>query len=111
LVIAETREQEVAVWIDGTGAAAVSRPFSADNVPSYAVADASALNYEPYYQWGDAIDSVDCRFGSSSMHPGVVGHLAGDGSAHFISDQTDPKLYDAMVTRAGSEVTEGLDGE
>jgi prepilin-type N-terminal cleavage/methylation domain-containing protein len=108
-LIAETREQEVAVWIDGTGAAAVSRPFSADNVPSYAVADASALNYEPYYQWGDAIDSVDCRFGSSSMHPGVVGHLAGDGSAHFISDQIDPELYDALVTRAGGEVIDDVE--
>ncbi|MEX2114157.1 MAG: DUF1559 domain-containing protein [Pirellulales bacterium] len=104
LLISETREQEVAVWLDGTGAAAVARPFSADNVPSYAVADASTLNYEPYYEWGDAIDSVDCRFASSSMHPGVVGHLAGDGSAHFLSDTIEPKVYDALVTRAGGEV-------
>jgi hypothetical protein len=43
------------------------------------------------------------------MHPGVVGHLAGDGSAHFISDQIDPELYDALVTRAGGEVIDDVE--
>jgi len=104
LVIAETREQEVAVWIDGTGAAAVARPFSSNEVPSYAVVGVTSLNYEPYYEWGDAIDSVDCRFGPSSMHPGMVGHLAGDGSVRFVSDTIEVKLYSALVTRAGDEV-------
>lgn len=104
VVIAETREQDVAAWIDGTGAAAVARPFSSDNVPSYAAADATSLNHEPYYAWGDSADSVDCRFGPSSMHPGVVGHLVADGSARFIADTIEPTLYDALVTRAGGEV-------
>ena len=106
--VAETREQEVAVWIDGTGAAAVGRPFSPNNVPDYAVEDASSLNHDPYYEWGDTIDSIDCQFGPSSMHPGVVGHLLGDGSARFIAETIDPELYDALVTRAGGEVIEAL---
>jgi prepilin-type N-terminal cleavage/methylation domain-containing protein len=105
VVIAETREQDVAVWIDGTGAAAVARPFSADNVPSYAVEDATSLNHDAYYVWGDTIDSIDCRYGPSSMHAAVVGHLAADGSARFLADTIEPKLYDALVTRAGGEVT------
>ncbi len=102
LVIAETREQNVAVWIDGTGAAAVGRPFDSGNTPSYA-AGVSALNYQPYYHWGDDNDSVNCQFGPSSMHAGVVGHLAADGSARFLVDTTDPTLYDALITRAGGE--------
>jgi prepilin-type N-terminal cleavage/methylation domain-containing protein len=107
ILIAETREQNVAVWIDGTGAAAVARPFTADVVPSYAL-DVSSLNHEPYYAWGDAVDSIDCQFGPSSMHPGVVGHALADGSARFIADDIDPRLYDALVTRAGGEVIEEM---
>jgi prepilin-type N-terminal cleavage/methylation domain-containing protein len=102
-LIAETREQNAAVWIDGTGAAAVGRPFSVDNVPSYAQ-DFASLNYQPYYEWGDTADSIDCQFGPSSMHPGgLVGHLLADGSARFVSDTIEPKLYDGLITRAGGE--------
>jgi prepilin-type N-terminal cleavage/methylation domain-containing protein len=102
LFIAETREQNVAVWIDGTGAAAVARPFVVDNVPSYAASEVS-LNYRPYYEWGDSNDSIDSLWGPSSMHGGQVGHLLGDGSARFIDDSIEPTLYDALVTRAGGE--------
>ena len=105
VVIAETREQNAAVWIDGTGAAAVGRRFAVDNVPSYGGNELS-LNYEPYYQWGDSTDSIDSLYGPSSMHPGLVGHLFADGSARFIADSIDRAVYDALVTRAGGEVTE-----
>jgi prepilin-type N-terminal cleavage/methylation domain-containing protein len=108
VVIAETREQDVAVWIDGTGAAAVGRPFSSDNVPDYAVEDASSLNHDPYYAWGDSADSVNCQFGPSSMHAGVVGHIFADGSASFLSEAIDPNIYDALVTRAGGEILDRL---
>lgn len=100
--IAETREQNAAVWIDGTGAAAVARPFDVDTVPSYARGE-SSLNYQPYYLWGDTNDSIDSLHGPSSMHAGQVGHLLGDGSARFIDDSIEPLLYDALVTRAGGE--------
>ncbi len=105
LLIAETREQDAAVWIDGTGAAAVGRRFVVDSVPSYGGAELS-LNYQPYYAWGDSVDSIDCLYGPSSMHAGVVGHLLADGSARFIADTIEPGVYDALVTRAGGEVIE-----
>jgi hypothetical protein len=107
VLIAETREQDIAVWIEGTGAAAVGRRFSVNEVPSYAGPEVS-LNYHPYYLWGDTIDSVDCEYGPSCMHGGQVGHLLGDGSARFVNDTIEPALYDALVTRAGGEVTEGM---
>jgi prepilin-type N-terminal cleavage/methylation domain-containing protein len=107
-IVAETREQNVSVWIDGTGAAAVGRPFTVNNVPSYAL-DVTALNYGAYYEWGDTNDSIDCQFGPSSMHGGgVVGHLLADGSARFIVDSIEPALYDALITRAGGEVNTAL---
>ena len=91
--VAETREQGAAVWIEGTGAAAVARPFAVDNVPSYAGAK-SSLNYEPYYEWGDAADSIDCRLGPSSMHPGGnVGHDLGSSERQGAGDrQGEPPL-------------------
>jgi prepilin-type N-terminal cleavage/methylation domain-containing protein len=107
LFLAETREQNVAVWIDGTGAAAVSRRFAIDRAPSYASSE-TALNYNPYYLWGDTDDSVDCLYGPSSMHGSGVAHLLGDGSARFIEDTIDPALYDALVTRAGGETLDSL---
>ncbi|HEV3022453.1 MAG TPA: DUF1559 domain-containing protein, partial [Pirellulales bacterium] len=36
VLLAETREQNAAVWIDGTGAAAVAHRFDVNTVPSYA---------------------------------------------------------------------------
>ena len=107
VLIAETREQNVAVWIDGTGAAAVARPFAINQVPSYA-GSSSSLNYQPYYLWGDTNDSVDCLYGPSSMHANQVSHLLGDGSARFIDDTIDPTVYDALVTRAGGEAHDAL---
>jgi type II secretory pathway pseudopilin PulG len=106
-LVAETREQNAAVWIDGTGAAAVGRPFDVNVVPDYG-GDAVALNYQPYYQWGDATDSIDCLFGPSSMHPGLVNHLFADGSARAIADTIDPPVYDALVTRAGGETIDAV---
>jgi len=99
----ETREQDAAVWIDGTGSAAVARRFDINQVPDYAGPELS-LNYTPYYEYGDSHDSIDCEYGPSSMHPGLVQHLFGDGSARAISDAVDAKLYLALVTRAGDEV-------
>jgi prepilin-type N-terminal cleavage/methylation domain-containing protein len=107
VLICETREQNAAVWIDGTGAAAVGRRFDINAVPSYAGAEVS-LNYQPYYTWGDSTDSIDSLYGPSSMHAGVVGHLYADGSARFIADSIEAQLYDALVTRAGGEVVEDV---
>lgn len=107
IFVVETREQNAAVWIDGTGAAAVGRRFDIGTVPSYAGPELS-LNYAPYYEYGDTNDSIDSRYGPSSMHPRVVLHLFGDGSAREISENVDADLYDALVTRAGGETVARL---
>ncbi|HEX3727884.1 MAG TPA: DUF1559 domain-containing protein [Pirellulales bacterium] len=108
VLVAETREQDAAVWIDGTGAAAVGRPFDVNNVPAYAMSQC-VLNYQPYFIWGDSNDSIDSQYGPSSMHAGrVVGHVYAGGSAKFISDEIDPAVYDALISRAGGEVLDQL---
>ncbi len=107
IFVVETREQNAAVWIDGTAAAAVAHPFDIGVVPEYARPEIS-LNYTPYYEYGDPHDSIDSLYGPSSMHPAVVQHLFGDGSARGISEEVDRRLYDALVTRAGDEVVSPL---
>jgi hypothetical protein len=37
------------------------------------------------------------------LHTGGVMHLFGDGSVRFISGNVNLKVYDAYVTRSGSE--------
>jgi hypothetical protein len=103
VVVCETREQNAAVWIDGTGAAAVARRFAIDEVPSYAGPETS-LNYAPYYKWGDSNDSIDSQYGPSSMHAGTINHLLSDGSVRGIDDTIEPRVYDALVTRSGGEL-------
>jgi len=108
VIVCETREQNAAVWIDGTGAAAVGRRFVIDDVPGYAGKE-SSLNFAPYYEWGDSNDSINSLYGPSSMHDAVVNHLLGDGSARGISDTIEPRVYDALITRAGGEVVDDGD--
>ena len=102
IFMSETREQNAAVWIDGTASMAVGHPFDENNAPSYAQ-PVVTLNFTPYFQY-DGSNAINSLYGSSSMHAGnVVGHLFGDGSAKFIADTVAPAVYDALVTRAGNE--------
>jgi prepilin-type N-terminal cleavage/methylation domain-containing protein len=103
VLIVETCEPDVAVWIDGGTAAVAAHPYDESNSPSYALAQ-TALNYQPYF--GGNGQGIDAQFGPSSMHPHGAVHLIGDGSARFLSDAIDAASYDAIVTRAGSEVVD-----
>ena len=114
LFIAETREESAAVWIDGSVAAVVARRYDPSNPPSYAGPEIS-LNYTPYFfaerdggghRLYRCIDSV---YGPSSMHPGGVFHLFGDGRVRFLSDEMDARIYDALVSRDGGEKIEATD--
>ena len=107
-LLAETREQDIAVWIDGTGAAAVAHPFSTDNVPSYAL-EASSLNYTPYYRGATRATRSIAATGRRACTGGGVKHLMADGAVRWIDGGMDPKLYDALVTRASAEVVGSLD--
>jgi hypothetical protein len=104
LLIAETRELDACVWIDGTTASITAHRVDDNNPPSYAGPE-NSLNYQPYYVYGGS-NSIDMQYGPSSLHGGAVGHLYADGSAQFLRDSIAPGIYDALVTRAGGEIGE-----
>lgn len=104
LFLAETRDQNAAVWIDGGTAAVTSRRYDDANPPSYAGKEC-ALNFKPYYvSGGQGIDSI---WGPSSPHSAGAQHLFGDGSVRFLSQTISVDVYDALTTCAGSEKIDG----
>jgi prepilin-type N-terminal cleavage/methylation domain-containing protein/prepilin-type processing-associated H-X9-DG protein len=105
LVIAETREENAAVWIDGSAASVTSRRFDLNTTPSYAGPEAS-LNYTPYYSTFGTI-GIDCAYGPSSEHPGGAMHLFADGSVRFIGNSVLVSVYDAITSRNGGETVDG----
>ncbi len=100
IFLVETREPSAAVWIDGGTAAVASRRYLESNAPTYAGPE-NSLNYQPYFVANG--NGIDCQFGPSSAHSGVVGHLFGDGSVQLISQNVNVLVYDALATRAGGE--------
>lgn len=99
LFLAETREPNAAVWIDGS-AAAVSSLIYDPNSATFSDSIIS-LNYHPYYPSGG--QGIDSDWGPSSMHPGGALHLLADGSVQFIKDSIAFNVYTALATRAGGE--------
>ena len=104
VLVAETREQNAAVWIDGGTASLTSRRYDDGNPPSYAAAD-MAINYTPYFN--SAGQGIDCLWGASSEHIGGAHHLFGDGSVRFLSQHISAAVYDGLVTRDGGEAHSG----
>jgi prepilin-type N-terminal cleavage/methylation domain-containing protein len=98
VLVCETREEEMMVWMDGGTAALVARPYDAGNPPTYGKRQVS-LNYRPYFIY----DNPSSEYGPSSMHPGGALHLLGDGSVRFISENIDERVYAALATFAGKE--------
>lgn len=99
ILLAETREQDAAVWLDGSCAAGSARTFAPP--PTYA-GTTTAINksvYFPSYAGG-----IQQTFGPSSMHIGGAHHLLADGSVRFVSENVDVLLYDALSSRNGGEV-------
>jgi prepilin-type N-terminal cleavage/methylation domain-containing protein len=111
IFVAETRETNFAVWIDGTTASLAGHPYNEDAPPDYAFPQ-TALNYSPFFiSTLGAGSLVECQYGPSSMHPGGIHHLFGDGSVHFLSPEIRPTVYDALITTNGGEVVEKNDFE
>lgn len=101
IFLAETRDSDAPVWIDGGTSALVTRPYDEANSPSFANLNSSSLNFEPYFVGNG--QGIDARFGPSSRHGTGVQHAFGDGSVRFISQSVDALVYDALATRAGGE--------
>ena len=99
LLIAETRERDAAVWIDGSTASVSALIYDA-NTPSFSDSVVS-LNYTPYYPSGG--QGIDCLWGPSSEHVGGATHLLADGSVRYLQDTIDVMVYTALTTRAGGE--------
>jgi prepilin-type N-terminal cleavage/methylation domain-containing protein len=98
VLLVETREEKMSVWIDGGVGAVVAMPYDAGNGPTYAGAG-HALNFQPYFEYSDP----RAEYGPSSQHTGGAMHLLGDGAVRFISDSVDLGVYKALATRAGGE--------
>lgn len=103
IIIAETREENMAVWIDGGVGTVVALRYDEFNGPTYAGIE-TALNYAPYFEYFDP----HAEYGPSSMHTGGAIHTFGDGAARFVSDQISPEIYVGMTTRAGAEILSGI---
>jgi prepilin-type N-terminal cleavage/methylation domain-containing protein len=112
IFIVETRESAAAVWIDGGTGSLAAHPYDQTNPPDYALPQI-AFNFTPYFEpvGGMMLEGgsgIDCAYGPSSMHPGGVMHLFGDGSVHFIGPDIRNSVYDALVTREGNEAIKGF---
>ena len=102
ILLAETKEEIAAVWIDGTSAAVAARFLDtmATN-PPYG-GRSSSINYQPYFpNYYGPTQAIVQNWGPSSNHVGGANHLLADGSVQFISENVNVNMYDAMSTRAG----------
>ena len=98
ILLAETREERMMVWIDGGTSAIVASRYSPGNAPTHAGPEAP-INYTPYYNTPNPY----LKYGPSSEHPDGAMHLLGDGSVRFISQTTGYEIYTALATRDGGE--------
>ncbi|WP_437227875.1 DUF1559 domain-containing protein [Planctomicrobium sp. SH661] len=101
IMIVETRDQDAAVWIDGSAASLVATTL----VDPPSVCSINKTPYQPYSSvtpYGSV--TIDALYGPSSQHTGGAHHLLCDGSVRFISQNVSGELYQAITTRAGNEV-------
>ncbi len=102
LMIAETREEQAAVWIDGSSASVAAR-WMALVPPTYA-GNTTSINYKTYFPGGVFPNSIGQTYGPSSQHTGGAHHLLCDGAVRFLSENLDVNTYDALTSRNGGEV-------
>ncbi|MGQ0635114.1 MAG: DUF1559 family PulG-like putative transporter [Planctomycetaceae bacterium] len=103
VMLAETRDENSAVWIDGTSAAVAARWFDMLSPPLFA-GQTNSINYTPYFPGGIFPNSIGQLWGPSSFHTGGAHHLLGDGAVRFLSQNLNANVYDALASRNGGEV-------
>ncbi len=102
VMIAETREENASVWIDGSTASVAARWLDLTS-PTYS-GNSVSINHRPYFPGGIFPSSIGQDWGPSSFHTGGAHHLLCDGSVRFLSENMDVLLYDGLVSRNGGEV-------
>jgi prepilin-type N-terminal cleavage/methylation domain-containing protein len=104
VMLAETREEKAAVWIDGTTASVAARWMGLPPAfPNFA-GDTVSINHQPYFMGGIFPNSIGQNWGPSSFHHGGAHHLLCDGAVRFIAEKIDVRVYDGLATRDGREV-------
>jgi prepilin-type N-terminal cleavage/methylation domain-containing protein len=98
ILVAETRESQWMVWIDGGTSAIAAARYDRTNPPTYTGPE-TPINYQPYFDYGDPT----AEWGPSSMHPKGAMHLWGDGSTRFMIQTVSLSVYQALTTRARGE--------
>jgi len=101
LLLAETREPNAAVWLDGGTSAIAARSYDEAAAPGYASAG-HGINARPFFAGNG--QGIDAEFGPSSMHTGGAIHLLADGAVRYVPQTISAALYDALTTRSGREL-------
>jgi prepilin-type N-terminal cleavage/methylation domain-containing protein len=103
VMIAETREERMSVWIDGSAAAVAARWFNPTATNPPFGGNSVSINYTVYFN-GAAFGVPTQTWGPSSFHEGGAHHLLADGSVRFLSENMDVNLYDALATRQRGDI-------
>jgi prepilin-type N-terminal cleavage/methylation domain-containing protein len=107
ILLAETREANASVWIDGSAASVVARWMN----PASPTLEGStvSINYGPspdptkiYYY--PILGGIQQDWGPSSFHSGGALHLIGDDQVRMLSENLSIQVYDGLATRNGGEV-------
>jgi prepilin-type N-terminal cleavage/methylation domain-containing protein len=98
VLVAESREAQVMVWVDGGTSAIAAARYDATNPPTYAGSE-TPVNYQPYFDYPNPTE----QWGPSSMHLRGAMHLWGDGSVRFVLNEIALTVYQSLATRSGKE--------
>ncbi|QDT36974.1 DUF1559 domain-containing protein [Stratiformator vulcanicus] len=111
VVIAETRDQNGSVWIDGSTATLTARFADVSGTNPFLGGLTTAINHNPFFPQSGAQNPgnalmipIEQEWGPSSFHVGGAHHLLCDGSVHFLSENLDIVVYDNLVNKSDGQV-------
>ncbi|MEZ6066086.1 MAG: DUF1559 domain-containing protein [Planctomycetaceae bacterium] len=104
ILVAETRDQNSAVWIDGSSASLAARWVDPAGVNPPFGGSTVSINHSPHFGGGVLMNPLHQQWGPSSLHPGGAQHALGDGQVRLISENLNVGTYDALVGRNDGQV-------